>query len=192
MTSERVTTSPIELRYTLNSDDLVDGIAAQLRGIWRRGLVLLLTVPPLLGLAIGFVRSEVWELPAGAVAIIVAACLVLAFVIVGFGLLLYRLLLRWIYRWQARLILRGNPWLSQPIQTTVTDTGIHASNATGESRWSWSHYQLYIETDRSFVLLASQGLGAMALVLPKRGLVGEDAARLRALLDVNSHRHSRS
>ncbi|MGI5524689.1 YcxB family protein [Micromonospora sp. CA-259024] len=192
MSSEQVTTGAIELRYTLTSDDLRDGVAAQQRGIWRRGLVALLTVPPLLGLAEGFVRLEVWELPADAVSIIVVASLLLALVIVGFSVLLYRLLLLLVYRWQARLILRGNPWLSQPIQTTVTDTGVHVSNATGESRSSWSQYPLYHESDQSFVLLASRGLGAMALVLPKRGLVGEDAARLRAVLDTHCHRRSRS
>lgn len=192
MTSEQVRTGPIELRYTLTSDDLFDGVAAQLRGVWRRGLFFLLTVAPLLGLAAGLVRSEVWELSADAVSIVAVAALVLVLVIVGFSLLLYRLLLRWMYRWQARLLLRGNPWLSQPIQTTVTDTGVHASNATGEARSSWSQYPLYVETDKSFVLLASKGLGAMALVLPKRGLVGEDAAPLRALLDTYSQRRSRS
>ncbi|MEV4546272.1 YcxB family protein [Micromonospora echinaurantiaca] len=192
MTSQQVTIGPIELRYTLTSDDLIDGVAAQLRDVWRRGLAFLLTVPPLLGLAVGFVRSEVWELSADAVSIIAVISLVAALVITGFSLLLYRLLLRWVYWWQARLILRGNPWLSEPIQTTVADTGLHARNVTGESRSSWSQYPLYIETDKSFVLLASEGLGAMTLVLPKRGLVGEDASSLRTLLDTHSHRRSRS
>lgn len=190
MTSEQVKPGAIELHYTLTPDDLLDGVAAQMRSLWRRGLVALLTVPPLVGLAIAFVRSEVWELPADAAPIIAVVSLVLVLVAAGFSLLLYRLLLRWSYRWQARLIMRGNPWLSQPIRTTVTDTGVHASNATGESRSSWSQYPLYVETDRSFVLLASKGLGAMALVLPKRGLVGEDPEPLRALLATHCHRRT--
>lgn len=192
MTSERVTTGPVELRYTLTSDDLLDGVVAQLRGIRRRWLVALLAVPPLVGLAIGFVRSEGWELPTDAAPVIAVAFLVVLLVAVGVGLLVYRLLSRWVYRWQARLIMRGNPSLSQPIRTTVTDTGVHVSNAAGESRWSWPQYPLYVETDRSFVLLASKGLGAVVLVLPKRGLVGEDSARLRALLDTHCHRRTRS
>jgi hypothetical protein len=192
MTSEHVTTGVIELRYTLTSDDLVDGVASQLRGVWRGGLILLLTAAPLMGLAIGFVRSEAWELSADALAIVAVAALVLVIVIVGLGLLLYRLLLRGLYRWQARLILRANPWLAEPMRTTVTPAGVHASNTTGESRSSWSQHPLYVETERSFVLLASKGFGAMALVLPKRGLVGQDAAPLRALLDTHSNRRGRS
>ncbi|MEV0153848.1 YcxB family protein [Micromonospora sp. NPDC050686] len=191
MTSE-VTAGPIELRYTLTSDDLLDGIAAQLRGIRRRWLVALLTIPPLVGLAIGFVRAEVWELSAATVPILAVASLVLLLVTVGFSLLLSRVLLRWVYRWQARLILRGNPWLSQSIRAAVADTGVHVGNPAAESTSAWSQFPLYVETDRSFVLLASEKIGAVALVLPKRGLVGEDAAPLRALLDTHSNRRSRS
>lgn len=190
MASEQVTTGPVELRYTLTTDDLLDGVVAQLRGIRRRWLAGLLMVPPLLGVAIGLGRSEVWELPAKGILIVAAACLVLILVVAALSLLLHRLLLRGVYRWQVRLIMRGNPWLSQPVRTTVTDLGVHVSNPTGESRSSWSQYPLYVETDRSFVLLASRGLGAMALVLPKQGLAGEDAARLRALLDARSHRRT--
>ncbi|GAA4565087.1 hypothetical protein GCM10023176_12390 [Micromonospora coerulea] len=194
MTPEQVTTGPIELRYTLTADDLLDGVTAQRRGVRRPWMAALVAVAPLVGLAIGFVRAEVWEVSADAAPAIAAVSVVLLLGSVGFGLLLYWLLLRLlprsVYRWQVRLILRGNPWLSQPIRTTVTDTGIHASNAAGESRSSWSQYPLYAETDQSFVLLASKGIGAMALVLPKRGLGGEDAARLRTLLDTHCHRRS--
>jgi hypothetical protein len=77
---------------------------------------------------------------------------------------------------------RGNPWLSQPVQATVTDTGIHLGSATEDATIAWSHHPFYIETDRSFVLLASKGLGAMSVVLPKRGLVEADPSQLRAML----------
>ena len=189
MTSEQVTTGPIELRYTVTSDDLLDGVTAQLR-IRRRWLVALLAIPPLVGLAIGFVRSEGWELSADSALIIVIFSLVVVLLAAGLSLPLYRSVLRLACRWQVRLIMRGNPWLSEPVRTTVTDTGVQASNAAGESRSSWSQYPLYVETDRSFVLLASKGLGAVALVLPKRGLVGEDSARLRTLLDTHCHRRT--
>jgi hypothetical protein len=186
MTSAQ-STAPIELRYTLTTDDLLDGIAAQMRGI-RRWSVAVLVFIPLVGIGIGSVMSEVWTLPADAFPIIAVAFLAILVVAVGLGLLLYRPILRLAYRWQARLLLRGNPWLTQPIRSTITDAGIETANATAEARSSWSQYPLYVETDRSFVLLASKGLGAVALVLPKHGLVGEDPARLRAMLDTNSNR----
>lgn len=192
MASEQVAAGPVELRYVLTEDDLLDGITAQRRGVGRRWVVAVLAIAPLVGLAIGLVRAEVWEMSANAALIIAVVSLVLLLVGVGVSLVLYwllhRFLSRLVYRWQARLILRGNPWLSQPVCTTVTDSGVRAGNATGESRWFWSSFPLYAETDRSFVLLASKGLGAMALVLPKRGLGEEDATRLRALLDTHSHR----
>lgn len=78
------------------------------------------------------------------------------------------------------------------MRTTLTDTGIgvHTSNGAVESRWSWPQFPLYVETDLSFVLLASKRLGATAFVLPKRGLGAEDSAQLRALLDTHCHRRT--
>ncbi|MGH8827461.1 MAG: YcxB family protein [Jiangellaceae bacterium] len=186
MPAEQSTTSPIELRYTLTSEDLFDGIVAQQRGIRPRWLVALVTVAVLAGLAKGLVSSTVWELSAWAVATVVVVSLVLLLVGAGISLLLIRVLTAWIYRWQVRLIVRGNPWLFQPIRATVTEAGVHVSNATGESRSGWAQFPLYAETDRSFVLLASARRGAVALVLPKRGLVESDAAPLRALLATHS------
>lgn len=188
MMSEQVTMDPIDFAYTLNQDDLADGIAAQLRGRWRGWRVALLAVAALVGLAIGFVRSEGWDLPADSAAIVAGACLVLVVLAVAVGLLVHRYLVRRIRLWQARLIIRGNPALSRPIRTTLSDAGISADHPTGASMSSWSLYPLYVETDRSFVLLASKGLGAMALVLPKRALLGDDTARLRTVLDAYSHR----
>jgi hypothetical protein len=186
MMSEHVTMDPIELCYTLTQDDLVDGIAAQQRGMWRGWRIVLLVVPGLLGLAIGLVRSEAWSLPADSVPMIAAASLVIVLLAAGAGLLIHRLFVRRIHLWQARLLLRGNPGLSQPIRTTASDVGICADHATGASISSWSLYPLYVETAQSFVLLASKRISAMALVLPKRALVGDDTARLRAMLDTYS------
>ncbi|HEU0042893.1 MAG TPA: YcxB family protein [Jiangellaceae bacterium] len=189
MSAEQCTTSPIELHYTLTSEDLFDGIVAQQRGFRPRWLIALVTVAVLAGLAKGLVSATIWELSAWAVAAVVVVSLVLVLVAAGSSLLLLRVLFAWIFRWQARLIVRGNPWLSQPIRATVTETGVHVSNSTGESRSGWAQYPVYAETDRSFVLLASQRRGAVMLALPKRGLVGSDPAPLRALLATHSHRY---
>ena len=83
MMSDQVTTEPIEVCYTLTQDDLVDGIAAQQRGMWRGWRVALLAVPALVGLAIGFVRSEGWDQPADSALIIAVASLVLVLLAVG-------------------------------------------------------------------------------------------------------------
>jgi hypothetical protein len=185
--TEQVRTEPVELRYTVTADDLVDAIAAQ-RGGFRGWRAAWFVVPVLLGLAIGFGRAEVWDTPGHGLLIIAIFTLVVALVAVAVGLVVFRFTVRWVHRWQARLLLRGNPALAQPIRATLTEAGIHAENETGESRSAWSQYPLYVETDRSFVLLASKGLGAMAVVLPKRALPGDDVARLRALLDSKSRR----
>lgn len=192
VSAEQRTAYPIELRYTLTSDDLFDGIVAQQRSVRPRWLIALVTVAVLAGLAEGLISSAVWELPAWAVATVVVVSLVLALVGAGSSLLLIRALTAGIYRWQARLIGRGNPWLFHPIRAMVTEAGIQVSNATGESRSGWVQYPLYAETDRSFVLLASERRGAVALVLPKRGLVGSDPAPLRALLATHSQPATRS
>ena len=117
----------------------------------------------------------------------VAALAMVALVAIGLGLLLFRLLVaaRWIYRWQVRLIMRGNPWLSEPIRATVDDTGLRLTSASRSETAAWSHYLRYVETERSFVLRASERLGAAVLVLPKRGLVTGDPAPLRALLETH-------
>jgi YcxB-like protein len=113
-----------------------------------------------------------------------------ALVGIGFGLLLFRFLVaaRWMYRWQVRLLMRGNPWLSEPIRAIVDDTGLRLTSASRSETAAWSQYLRYVETDRSFVLRASERLGAAVLVLPKRGLVTGDPAPLRALLETHCQR----
>jgi hypothetical protein len=130
----------------------------------------------------GLLSAEVGELSAGAAAIAVAIGVALVAVIVGVALLLLRLLSAAIYRWQTGLLVRGNPWLSQPVHATATDTGIRFRSGTADAVTAWSHYPYYFETNRSFVLLASKGVGAAFVVLPKRGLVEADPSQLRALL----------
>ncbi|WP_328421557.1 hypothetical protein OG470_05950 [Micromonospora sp. NBC_00389] len=195
MPSENVTADPVQLHYTLTSDDLLDGFAAHNRSIPRpwylRWLSTLLTV----GLvAVIFVSSAVsgdWAPGTAVIGAVVVLVLVVP-VTVGFSLLLRRLFggSRWIYRLHVRQIMRGNPALSQPMQATVTDTGVHLSSAAGQSTTSWAPYPLHVETDRSFVLLASERRGGAVLVLPKRGLGATGLAPLRSLLAAHSRRLS--
>ncbi|GAA1878206.1 YcxB family protein [Asanoa iriomotensis] len=184
-----MTTGPVELRYTLTAADLVDAIATQ-RAVNSRRWTLALLLLPLVGVAIGLVRSDAWELTAEGAVIVLVVCAVLAVVAGGLGLLVSKVFVRWVHRWQASMLMRGNPAFAHPCRTTVTEAGLHADNTTGESRSSWSQYPLYAETDRSFVLLASKRLGAMMFVLPKRALADDDRARLRALLDTHSSRRA--
>ncbi|SCE72736.1 hypothetical protein GA0074696_0481 [Micromonospora purpureochromogenes] len=195
MPSENVTTDPVQLHYTLTSDDLLDGFAAHNRGIPRpwylRWLSTLLTVGLL---AVVFVSSALSGNVAAGTAVIggVVVLVVVVPVVVGFSLLLRRLFggSSWIYRLQVRQIMRGNPALSQPMEATVTDTGVHLSSAAGQSTTSWAAYPLHVETDRSFVLLASERRGGAVLVLPKRGLDATGLAPLRSLLAAHSRRLS--
>ena len=76
----------------------------------------------------------------------------------------------------------GKPVAVPGARATVTDTGIHLRSATEDATIAWSHHPFYLETVRSFVPLASKGLGAMSVVLPKGGLVEADPSQLRAML----------
>ena len=197
MTFDRVTTGPIELRYTLTADDLADGLIARRRDLRRRGFVMVAAAPPV-GLVIASIFAEFWRVPADKVGSLVVSLLLLllgaeAVVLLLYGpyaRFVYPRLLGSIYRWQARLVLRGNPWLGEPILATVTDAGVHAGNVTGEGTSYWSQFPLYTETNRSFVLLASARFSASPFVLPKRALGGDDAAALRALLDAHCTRRT--
>jgi hypothetical protein len=189
MSSEQVTVGPVEFSYTLTEEDWLDGFVAHRRRVRRPWLVPLLIVAALVGLLLGRVilgRSR--AMSPGYVAVLAAVVLL----DIGLGLLLFRLLVgaRWIYRWQAGLIMRGNPWLSEPIRATVDDTGLRLTSASRSETAAWSQYLRYVETDRSFVLRASERLGAAVLVLPKRGLVTGDPAPLRALLETHCHRRA--
>ncbi|WP_262282238.1 YcxB family protein [Micromonospora sp. MA102] len=186
MSSEQVTVGPVELGYTLAEDDLLDGFVAHRRRVRRPWLVPVLIGAALVGLLLGRVLAGgSWAMSA----VDAAALAMVVLVGIGLGLLLFRLLVaaRWMYRWQVRLLMRGNPWLSEPIRATVDDTGLRLRSASRSETAAWSQYLRYVETDRSFVLRASERLGAVVLVLPKRGLVAGDPARLRALLDTHCH-----
>ncbi|MEV4539845.1 YcxB family protein [Asanoa sp. NPDC049518] len=181
---------PIECRYTLTRNDLVDAMTAQQHGRWRRSWVVVLLGAGLVGVGIGFARSEGGALSAGATVLVAVVCLAAVLLGVGFGLVTRRFLMRWVRLWQVALIMRGNPALAQPVRTVVSDAGISMENATGSAKSAWAQYPLYTETDRCFVFLTSKGLGAMALALPKRALDGDDTARLRAVLDAYCHRRN--
>ncbi|MEU4294930.1 YcxB family protein [Kribbella sp. NPDC026596] len=180
MSSEQVTVGPVELSYTLIQDDWLDGFIAHRRHLRRPWLIPLVIVAAVVGLVLS---ADFRDLSAGDV----AALGISALVAIGIGLLLFRLLIaaRWMYRWPVRLIMRGNPWLTEPIRATVDDSGLRLTSASRSETAAWSNYLRYVETDRSFVLRASERLGAAILVLPKRGLVTGDPAPLRALLETH-------
>ncbi|HEX6500134.1 MAG TPA: hypothetical protein VF054_14040 [Micromonosporaceae bacterium] len=180
MTAEHVTTSPVELRFTPTAEDLLDGVEAQVSGFRRRWLVAFVAIVAVTGLVAAMSAER--RTSTGDVVTVAVIYIALVVPALGVALLLGRYLRRPLYRWQVRLIMRGNPWLSQPVHAVVSEDGVHVRNAAAESTSTWVQYPLYTETDRSFVLLASRGRGAMALVLPKRGLVGQDPAALRAVL----------
>ncbi|SCE69848.1 hypothetical protein GA0074695_0401 [Micromonospora viridifaciens] len=187
MSSEQVSVGPVELSYTLTEDDWLDGFVAHRRRVRRPWLVPVLIAAVLVGLILGYVISDGARAMSAAV---VAALAMVALVGIGLGLLLFRLLVaaRWIYRLQVRMIMRGNPWLSEPIRAAVDDTGLRLTSTSRSETAAWSQYLRYVETERSFVLRASERLGAAVLVLPKRGLVTGDPATLRALLETHCHR----
>ncbi|MEV4494747.1 YcxB family protein [Micromonospora arborensis] len=182
MPSEHVTVRPVELSYTLTRQDWLDGFVAHRRRIRRPWLVPVLIVAALVGL----VRSNGFRAMS---ATDVAVHATVGLTAVGLGLLMFRLLIgaRWMYRWQVRRLMRGNPWLSEPIRATVDDTGLRLTSASRSETAAWSQYLRYIEMDQSFVLRASARLGAAVLVLPKRGLVTGDPAPLRELLETHCH-----
>jgi hypothetical protein len=193
MPSENVTADPVQLRYTLTSDDLLDGFVAQTRRISRpwylRWLSTLLTAAVI---AVVFVSSALsGDMAAGPLIGMAVFFVVVVLAAAGFSVLLSRFSNgSWIYRLSVRQIIRGNPGLSQPMQATLTEGGIHVRSATGQSTTLWAQYPLHVETDRSFVLLASERRGGSMLVLPKRGLDAADPAPLRSLLAAHSRRLS--
>jgi hypothetical protein len=93
MPSENVAAEPLHLRYTLTTDDVLDGFAAQSRSISRpwylRRLSPLLTVGVI---AVVFVSSAVsGNMAAGSAAAVAVMFVVLVLFALGVGLLLRRL-----------------------------------------------------------------------------------------------------
>ncbi|MGW5667463.1 YcxB family protein [Micromonospora sp. NPDC003776] len=187
MSPEQVTVGPVELSYTLTEEDWLDGFIAHRRRVRRPWLVPVLIVAALTGILIGRVAAGRSREMSAADVVAVATVLLVG---IGLGLLLFPLLVgaRWIYRWQVRMIMRGNPWLTEPIRATVDDAGLRLRSASRSESAAWSQYPRYVETERSFVLRASERLAAAVLVLPKRGLLTGDPAGLRALLETHCHR----
>jgi hypothetical protein len=173
MSAESATTSRIELHYSLTKDDLLDALAAQRRSVRRpwylRRLRPLLTATIVVIAVLRAVSGK--NVSGSSVAALAVVLIVALLATVGFSLLLGRVLdrSRMAYRLPVRLIMRGNPALSEAMQATVTDTGMHLVTAGAETTWRWAHYPLHVETDRSFVLLTSPRSGAAVLVLPKTG-----------------------
>ncbi|MGW0230877.1 YcxB family protein [Actinopolymorpha singaporensis] len=191
MSSEQVTVGPVELSYTLTEDDVLDGFLAHRRRARRPWLLPVLIVAALDGILLGLVASGGFRsISAGDITAFAAVALGAT----GLGLLLFRLLVaaRWPYRWQARLIMSGNPGLSEPIRAVVDDAGLRLTSASRSETAAWSQYPRVVETERSFVLCASERPGAVVLVLPKRGLpAAGDPSPLRTLLETHCHRPAR-
>ncbi|GAA3731554.1 hypothetical protein GCM10022225_11790 [Plantactinospora mayteni] len=192
MTSENVATGGSTLHYTLTTDDLLDGLAAQSRNFhtpWYLRWPTTLVAP--LAVATVVVESVLAGEFSTVVALAVGALLVVLMpVVMGVDFLLRRFLRnpRLIYRLHLWLLVRANPALTQPMTATVSEAGVRVWNVSGEMSSGWSMHPLHVETGRSFVLLASRRRGAAMLVLPKRGLDGADPAPLRALLAAHSGR----
>jgi hypothetical protein len=169
-----MTDTPIELTVTaITADDYVDAFVARDRvartARWasRPVLVGVGIVGALLALV-----GRIWPVAFG---------LAVAAVVVGFPSLLYRRV--------SRRLVRDNPGLHGPATLTVTADGVRTQATTTESRVSWSRYQRYVETTKSFVLLASDKPGAALQILPKRALSAPaEIERLRALLDQHLRR----
>lgn len=180
MTSTEPTLSPVQLQYTLTRDDWLDAFAAQFGAIrrpWYLRRVFLGSILTLGVLEFVFLvlrdRFAPW-----AVAPIVFPIVI--WVMYGKPRLFYRRC--------ARQIMASNPAFSQPVTVSVTEAGVRVETAVGESTVGWRLFPFHAETDRAFVLLASNRLGGAVQPLPKRGLGDSDAAPMRALLAAHSQR----
>lgn len=192
MFPQYASTDTVVLRYTLTSQDLVDGFAAKHRAVNRSWLLrwlgpILVTAVMTVVFLYKVITAEAISGPA------VVAFGVLLLVVTGFVVALHLLMTRLVgpsvfYRLPVRQMMRGNPEFFQPMQVTLTSAGLHLTNASGESAIAWARHPFHIETDQLFVLLASRNRGAAVLVLPKRGLGSADVEPLRALLAAHTQR----
>jgi hypothetical protein len=182
------TADPVALHYTLGVDDLLDGFTAQRRAMRRPWYVRWLSTLAVAGV---FLVITVRLAVSGDMTVAAAVALAVLFLIcAGLSIVLRRVMdgTRLVHRLTARQMIRGNPGLSQPMQTSITVGGVHLATAAGQSTLSWTQHPLHVESERSFVLLASERPGAAVLVLPKRGVGDGDLPRLRALLAAHTAR----
>lgn len=192
MSADAPAAQPVLLEYTLTPDDLVDGLTAAHRVVRRPWY--LRQLAPLVTVAVVLVVVAKTALagdgtPTMWIALAVAVAIVLLLT-AGMSRLLRRLAdpAKLTYRWSARQMIRGNPGLAQPLRVAVGAGGLHIVAAGGETTARWAQHPYHVETPRSFVLLASDRLGASVLVLPKRAMGETDAAGLRALLSAHTGR----
>ncbi|MGR6317606.1 YcxB family protein [Micromonospora soli] len=190
MPAPDATAQPVRIAFTLTADDLLDGLTEAHRVV-RRPWYLRRPFLYALGLVIGVGLASADDPPSfgGSWARLVGLVVGLV-VALGVAHLLLRLMnpAKLTHRWSARQLVRGNPMLAQPLTATVTDDGIQVASAAAESAVRWSQYPFHGETPKSFVLLASDRMGASALVLPKRAMGESDVAGLRALLAAHTRR----
>jgi hypothetical protein len=173
----------VMLRFSLIDDDVLDAAVAQYRAARRPWYLRW----PFLGLlvAIGVVSLAVLvgPLTAGRVPSATVAVPILLIIVP----LVYanpRLL----YRTTVRRLMRSNPTLSLPMTVTVSQAGVSTASAVGETSSHWTQYPYHTETERSFFLFASDRLGGVVQILPKRGLSIVDPEPLRSLLAAHSQR----
>lgn len=77
---------------------------------------------------------------------------------------------------------RSSPALRSPTEATASGAGLRYSATDWTGELDWQRFARFVETERSFVLFVGQGWRNPMVVLPKRGLAGDDPERLRALL----------
>lgn len=183
------TEGAVELRYTLTAEDVLDGLTARHRSVRRpwylrhSRLLVILAVVSIVYLS----AARSGGLSRAGLLVFLVLILLTALVIVATRLAM-RVPARMIQRASVRRMVRDNPAFCQPMVSTVSPAGLHVISGSGESTVRWTQYPLHVETERAFVLFASERPGGAMHVLPKRGLVEADPASLRALLASHSRR----
>ncbi|MFE9691498.1 YcxB family protein [Micromonospora sp. NPDC005806] len=189
MAAPDATTQPVRIEYTVTAHDLLDGLTEAHRVV-RRPWYLRRPFLYALGVVIGVGIAAAGDPPSSDSWLALVGLAAVVLVAVGVAHLLLRLMnpVKLTYRWSARQLVRGNPMLAQPLSAAVGDDGIQLASATGESAVRWTQYPFHSETPKSFVLLASNRIGATVLVLPKRAMGESDVAGLQALLAAHTRR----
>lgn len=153
----------VELRFTLDHDDVLDANRALSMPRWGVWIVLVLL---LLMLSVGLYLIQQDFPVAGYVWLSLSA-------LVGIGIYA-------VPRLHVRRALRRSPSLQGEIVVVVSNEGITTIFPTGNSQLDWREYKGYRETATLFVLLYSSG-GYM--LIPKRAMSLGQREELRTLFD---------
>lgn len=85
-------------------------------------------------------------------------------------------------RLSVKSIWTANPLLALPVEATLSAEGLRYNNGSNDTRYEWSAFTTWIESERVMVLCLSNVKQAF-LTIPVRGLERpEGLSRLRALL----------